>query len=130
MGALRKSNGHNIAESVLPRKLRASSRIEIGSGPLTISENQEDHYWRIYFEAKDLINNGIEQHFSQPSFDVYEKMESVFVKCFNGEACTAELDYIKVHDDDINLGSLKNQLEFLRPILKGKGPMEYFDDIL
>jgi hypothetical protein len=65
----------------------------------------------------------IEQRFSQPSFAVYEKMESLFIKALNGESYKSELDYMKTYSDDINLESLKSQLEVLRHILKDEAPI-------
>ena len=90
-----------------------------------------DHYRRIYFEAIDPIVNAIEQRVSEPSFAAYEKMESLLLKGINGESYTAELDYMKVsYNHDINFDSLKAQLQVLRQILKAKGAMECFDDVL
>lgn len=58
-------------------------------------------------------------------------MESLLLKGINGESYTAELDYMKVsYNDDINFDSLKAQLQVLRQILKDKGAMECFDDVL
>ena len=128
---LRKSKDHAISDPLLPRKRRAPARIEVGSGQPTFPETPKDHYRRIYFEAIDLIVNAIEQRFSQPSFTAYEKMESLLLKGINGESYTAELDYMKVsYKDDINFDSLKAQLQVLRQILKDKGAMECFDDVL
>ena len=58
-------------------------------------------------------------------------MESLLLKGINGESYTAELDYMKVsYNDDINFDSLKAQLQVLCQILKDKGAMECFDDVL
>ncbi|KAG1697730.1 Calcitonin receptor-like protein 1 [Nymphon striatum] len=42
----------------------------------------------------------------------------------------AELDYLETCSDDINLKSVKSQLEILRHILKDKAPIECYGDIL
>ena len=55
----------------------------------------------------------------------------LLLKGISGESYTAELDYMKVsYNDDINFDSLKAQLQVLRQILKDKGAMECFDDVL
>ena len=46
----------------------------------------QDYYRRIYFEAIDLMMNAIDQRFDQPSFDTYEKMESLLIKTLNSQA--------------------------------------------
>ena len=129
---LRKSKNHTISDQLLPRKRRAPARIEVGKGQPTFPETPKDHYRHIYFEAIDLIVNAIEQRFSQPSFAAYaKKVESLLLKGINGESYTAELDYMKEsYSDDINFDSLKAQLQVLRQILKDKGVMECFDDVL
>ena len=74
--------------------------------------------------------NGIELRFSPPSFETYEQMDSILIQRLSREAYTAKLGFIKAYDTDINLESLKSQLEVLNQILKGEGPMECFYDIL
>ena len=127
---LRKSNEEGMSEPVLPRKRRAPARIEIGSGPPTFHETAEDHYRCVYFEALDLVINAIQQRFSQPSFKAYEKMESLFIKGLEGKPCKAELEFMTAYNDDLNLDTLKVQLQVLHQILKDKGAIECFDDVL
>ena len=128
---LRKSKDRAISDPLLPRKLRAPVRLEDISGQPTFPETPKDHYLRIYFEAIDLIVNAMEHRFSQPSSAAFEKIESLLLKDINGESYTAELDYMKVsYNDDNNFDSLKGQLQVLRQILKDKGAMECFDDVL
>ena len=58
-------------------------------------------------------------------------MKSPLLKGIDGESYTAELHYMKVsYSDDINFESLKAQLQVLHQILKDKGAMECFDDVL
>jgi len=57
-------------------------------------------------------------------------MESLFIKGLRGEPCTEELEYMRSYNDDLNLETLKTQLQILRQILKDKDTMECFDDIL
>ena len=61
----------------------------------------------------------------------YATFKSPLLKGINGEYYTVELNYMKVpYNDDINFDSLKAQLQVLRQILKDKGAMECFDNVL
>ena len=53
----------------------------------------------------------------------------LLIKGLNGEPYTEELEYIKAYNDDLNLETLKTQLQVLYQLLKDKGTMECFDDI-
>ena len=55
----------------------------------------QDYYRRIYFEAIDLMMNAIDQHFDQPSFDTYAKMESLLIKTLNLQHKSEELEFME-----------------------------------
>ena len=57
---LKSKNIPSILEPTLPRKTRALTRFEIGTGIPSYPEKSRDYYKRIYFEALDLIINAIE----------------------------------------------------------------------
>ena len=68
---------------VLPRRIRASRRIEIDTREPAYPAMTQDR--QIYFESIDLMFNAVQQRFDQPSFSVYAKMESLLVKALNSQ---------------------------------------------
>ena len=67
----------HVNPPTLPRKRRAPHRFEIeGSHPTTII----DHYRRIYYEALDLVVQGITDRFQQPGYQIYRNLEDLLLK--------------------------------------------------
>ena len=60
----------------------------------------EDRYRERYFEAVDNMISAIRERFKQPSFEVYENMESVIVKTIASEDASEETSYL-----DANYGT-------------------------
>jgi hypothetical protein len=61
----------NINEPDLPRQRRIPRRYDEGSANADFPSTTENHYKRIYFEALDLVMNGIKNRFDQPGYKVY-----------------------------------------------------------
>ena len=88
------------------------------------------YYRQIYFESMDLMVYAIEQHFDQPSFAAYTKMESLLVKALNSQDNSRELQFMKIsYANDVDVGMLTAQLEILKVLLK-EGDFLCFDDIV
>ena len=77
---LKSKNFSSMTGPVLPRRTRASRRIEIGTGEPAYPATTQDYYRQIYFESIDLMVNAIEQSFDQPSFATYINIASIGAK--------------------------------------------------
>jgi hypothetical protein len=109
----------NFRANLIPRKRRAPARFEIGTGMPSYPTTSQDYYKRIYFESIDFMINAIEQRFNQPSFSVYEKMESFLIKVLNDQDYSTESQFLEVNfSDDLDIGALKSQLEIFKLLLK------------
>ena len=88
----------SISGPTLPRRTSASAprRIEISTGEPTYPVTAQDYYRWTYFEAIDLMMNAIDQRFDQPSFDTYEKMESLSMKTLNSQDKSEELKFMEL----------------------------------
>ena len=52
--------------------------------------------------------NAIDNRFNQASFDVYEKIESLLVKCLNCQDYSTELHFLgRNYEDDVIIATLK-----------------------
>ena len=76
-------------ESVLPRKRKAPSRLEVESADGFHSTTVEEHYRRQYFEALDLAISGIRKRFDQPGYAVYKNLEWLLVTAANQQCFQA-----------------------------------------
>ena len=126
---LKSKNYSSLTGSVLPRRTRTPRRIEIGIVEPAYPVTTQDYYGQIYFESIDLMVNAIEQHFDQPSFVAFAKMESLLVKALNSQDNSRELQFMEIsYTDDVDVGMLTAQLEILKVLLK-EGDFLCFDDI-
>ena len=74
--------------------------------------------------------NAIEQHFDQPSFATYAKMESLLIQALNSRDNSRELQLMEIfYADDVVVGMLTCQLEILKVLLK-EGDFSCFDDLI
>ena len=66
---------------MLPRKGRAPTPFDIGTGEGSHSTTVEDDYHQayMYFEVLDLAIASISDHFNQPGYAIYENHESLIV---------------------------------------------------
>ena len=90
----------------------------------------KENYRTIYYEALDCLINSLKERFTQPSFVVYDMLESILFKSFDGEDVENERKYIDtMYNEELNYHSLKNEIDTLKVILNGN-IVECFDDIL
>ena len=120
----------SMSGPMLPRRIHAPRRIEIGTGEPTYPVTAQYYYRRIYFEAIDLMMNVIDQRFDQPSFDTYANRKSLLIKTLNSRDKSEELKFMeKLYNDDVNISVLTAQMEILKVLLKD-GDYFCFDDII
>ena len=114
----------------LPRKRKAPSRYEIGSGEGFHSVTVEDYYRLQYYEALDATIFSIKNRFDQPGYKMYKNLESTLVGAANGQMFGEWLDSITTfYKDDFdrsvlsaqlqNLGTLFADSSFSKPISLG-----------
>ena len=93
-----------------------------------------DRYRSIYFEATDLLISHIEDRFNQPSFKIYERLESLLLTALNENIDKVEQEILenqidKDYHDDINIHRLPKQLSLFTTMMQ-KENIGYFYDIL
>ena len=69
------ANELGIEEPQPPRRRKAPCRFEAGNAPPEFPSIVGDHFRRIYFEALDLVLQGIREQFDQPGYQIYCKLE-------------------------------------------------------
>lgn len=129
-------------EPVLPRKRKAPSYFEVGSGEGFHRTTVEEHYRRQYFEALDLVISGIKKRFDQPGYAMYKNLEWLLVTAANQQCFEAYFQQVtSFYKDDfkpvelgaqlLNLGtwflkerqksvSLQDCLQYLRSLSDGQ----------
>ena len=61
-----------------------------------------DHYRQEFYNAVDVLLSSVCDHFDQPSFLVFEKLESLLVKVLKSEDFSCELEFVGAkYDADI-----------------------------
>ena len=105
----------HVNPPTLPRKRRAPHRFEIeGSHPTTII----DHYRRIYYEALDLVVQGITDRFQQPGYQIYRNLEDLLLKVCRAQDYEAELDAVcNFYSKDVKKFDLQAQLPLLKAMM-------------
>lgn len=126
-----------IEEPVLKRKRKEPrySLLHYFDGYESTSEQHHpssprDHYRRVFYEAIDTILSSLRERFNQPSFLVFENLESLLIKSLNGEEVSDEMKF--VHDTygcDIDINDLSVELATLKVLMKGK-QVEHFYDLI
>ena len=120
--------------AMLKRKRNQPKRLDdfecfgptLNSNPVTPKE----HHRKQYFEAVDLLINTIEYRFSQKSYLMFEKLESVLLDALSGKDTTANLKEVeKVYHEDIDFARLACQLDLFRVMLSSDANIICFADI-
>ena len=120
----------SLSDPVLPRKRRAPSRYEVGTGKPLYPNTALDFYRSIFYEALDTIISAIKERFNQPAFIVYQNLESLLVKASKGEDVAKELDaFMNDFHGDVCPTTLHAQLSTFKVLMKGND-IQCFDDIL
>ena len=98
----------------MPRKRKRPRRNESGTTESYSPECVEQFYRTVFFEALDLLVNGIKDRFNQLGYKVYSSLEALLVKSSNGKKCDEELQFVKdFYKDDFNTEQLSMQLQFM-----------------
>ena len=108
-----------LEDPCLPRKRHAPARLEVGSSSGHFPPTVEDHYRAIYYEALDLVIEGISNRFDQQGYGVYQNIEELVLKVGKGLPFEDELEFISnFYKDDIDKAQLQCQLPMLHGLIK------------
>lgn len=114
----------DVEEACLPRKRKAPQRYDPNEGHhhSTVKELYRQHYFQCY----DYVTTAIKSRFDQPDYQMYAAMQNIILGAARGndiKVIEAEMERIvlkdqklsfsKLYKDDINMSSLKTQLELL-----------------
>ena len=84
-------------------------------------ESPRDHYRVLFYEVVDALVSSVQERFNQPSFLIFEQLESLFIKPLKGEETTKELSSVESnYQSDINVEDLGVELQTLKVLLKDK----------
>ena len=101
-------------EPTLPRKRKAPSRFEVGSGVGHHPATPKEYFRQHYFECLDTIVSCIRDRFDQPGYAVLKNLEDLLLKAVRNEDYSSELDFVlNFYKDDFVRSSLRLQLELL-----------------
>ena len=104
---MKRAGDLGIQEPVLPRHRKRPKRYKIGEGGGYAVEDVETRYRVVYFEALDLLINGIKDCFQQPGYQNWRS-------CWWSQDTTEELEFIcRFYGDDLHADVLKMQLEIM-----------------
>ena len=68
-----------VGQPFLKRQRQVPAKLAVGNVPAEHPSTPRDHYRQIYFEALDLLISHIEERLNQPSFKIYECLESLLL---------------------------------------------------
>lgn len=106
------ANELGIEEPQPPRRRKAPRRFETGNAPPEFPSTVEDHFRRIYFEALDLVLQGIRERFDQPGYQIYCKLECLLLKAAQNVDHSDELRFVLEHySNDFKSDLLKLHLD-------------------
>ena len=91
------ANELGIEEPQPSRRRKAPRRFETGNAPPEFPSTVEDHFRRIYFEALDLVLQGIRERFDQPGYQIYCKLECLLLKAAQNVDHNDELRFVLEH---------------------------------
>ena len=78
----------------MPRKRRAPQRLEIGTSEGYHPPSVKDHNRMVYYEALDLVVEGITNRFEQSGYQIYRNLEDLLLKACRGQDFETELDFV------------------------------------
>lgn len=120
----------SISHPELPRRKRAPTRFEVGSGTASFPETAKDLYRKVYFEALDVIIASIDERFNQPSFVAYKHMETLLIGFLESKDISVQMEYLKEnYAEDIKLEYLFVQLDIFKMLMKNT-KISCFSDVL
>ena len=89
-----------------------------------------DHYRKQFYQAIDVLISFVRDRFNQPSFLVFENLESLLIKTLKGEETSAEMKIAQEkYATDVNMSDLNVELATFKVLMKDK-QIEHFRDLL
>ena len=127
---------HFIKDPIVPRKRKAPnySILQFIDGhssetPAHHPDTSRDRYRAIYYEAIDSMVGSIKDRFKQPSFEVYEHLESLLLKSISSIDASKEIAYLKeTHKGDVDYLQSEVKCSVLR-VMFNEGQLQHFKDI-
>ena len=109
----------DVGELLLKRKTQAPARYFFCQASAEHPPTPRDHYQKIFFEAIDLLVGHIKDRFEQPSFQLFQRLESLLLDslCKVVEYLDEEIQYIGTIYDEMDIQSLPAQLELFCTML-------------
>ena len=89
-----------------------------------------DHYQKQFYPAFVVLISSVRDRFDQPSFFVFENLESLLIKTLKGEETSAEMKIVREnYATDVNMSDLNVDLATFKILMKDK-QIEHFHDLL
>ena len=89
-----------------------------------------DQYRKQFYQAIDVLISSVRDRFDQPSFLVFENLESLLIKTLKGEETSAEMKIArKKYATDVNMSDLNVEPATFKVLMKDK-QIEHFHDLL
>lgn len=93
-------------------------------------ETPRDHYRSVFYGSIDALVSSVRERFDQPSFLVFEQLESLLLKALQGQDISKEAAFAsEKYETDIDLEQLKVELQIFKVMFKDKDVMCYHDVI-
>ena len=109
-----KGKALDISKPQLPRRKQPLKHLDGGQNAY-YPKTEQEYYRRVYFEALDLLLNGIKTRFDQPGYRIYTNLENLLLKAASGVDFSSELSSIcSFYGSDINRELLETQLTILK----------------
>ena len=89
-----------------------------------------DHYRKQFYQAIDVLISSVCDRFDQPSFLVFENLESLLIKTLKGEETSGEMKIAREkYATDVNMSDLNVELATFKVLMNDK-QIEHFHDLL
>ena len=89
-----------------------------------------DHYRKQFYQTIDVLISSVRDRFNQPSFLVFENLESLLIKTLKGEETSTEMKIAREkYATDVNMSDLNVELATFKVLRKDK-QKEHFQDLL
>ena len=89
-----------------------------------------EHYRKQFYDAIDTFVQSLRDRFDQPSFLVFENLESLLIKSLKGDETSTEMKFVcDRYASDLDVNELSVELATFRVLMKNK-QIEHFYDLL
>ena len=127
---------HFIKDPIVPRKRKAPnySILQFIDGhssetPAHHPDTSRERYRAIYYEAIDSMVGSIKDRFKQPSFEVYEHLESLLLKSISSIDASKKIACLKeTYKGDVNYLQFEVECDVLR-VMFSKGQPQHFKNV-